>query len=93
MGAFDSVARQYTKQLAKWVPIKPERRVSLEGALFHNLRKAEDLAAWFGIDLFQGLDARDVEFICPMFHRRHVSEHNGGEVHRKYLDDSGNMSV
>jgi hypothetical protein len=63
VGAFDSVARQYAKQLAKWVPMKPEWRVSLEGALFHNLKKAEDLKAWFGIDIFQGLGARDGEFI------------------------------
>ena len=80
VSAFDSVARQYAKQLAKWVPMKAERRASLEGALFHNLKRAEDLKAWFGIDLFQGLDAGDVEFIRLMFHRRHVYEHNGGEV-------------
>jgi len=93
VGAFDSVARQYAKQLAKWMPMKPERRTSLEGALFHNLKKAEDLKAWFGIDLFRGLDTRDVEFIRLMFHRRHVYEHNGGEVDQKYLDDSGDNSV
>jgi hypothetical protein len=93
VGAFDSVARQYAKQLAKWVPMKPERRASLEGALFHNLKKAEDLKAWFGIDIFQGLEARDGEFIRVMFHRRHVYEHNGGEVDQKYLDDSADTSV
>lgn len=93
VGAFDSMARQYAKQLAKWVPMKRERRASLEGTLFHNLKRAEDLKAWFGIDLFQGLEARDVEFIRLMFHRRHVYEHNGGEVDQKYLDDSGDTSV
>ncbi len=87
------MARQYAKQLTKWVPMKRERRASLEGALFHNLKKAEDLKAWFGIDLFQGLAAGEVEFIRLMFHRRHVYEHNGGEVDQKYLDDSGDMSV
>jgi hypothetical protein len=93
VGAFDSAARQYAKQLAKWVPMKPERRASLEGALFHNLKKAEDLKTWVGIDLFQGLDVADVEFIRRMFLRRHVYEHNGGEVDQRYLDDSGDPSV
>jgi hypothetical protein len=94
VSAFDSVARQYAKQLAKWVPMKPERRASLEGALFHNVTKrAEDIKAWFGIDLFERLDANDVAFVCLMFHRRHVYEHNGGEVDQKYLDDSGDTSV
>jgi hypothetical protein len=80
-------------QLAKWVPMKQERRASLEGALFHNLRRAEDLKAWFGIDLFRGLSVGDVAFIRLMFHRRHVYEHNGGEVDPKYLDDRGDTSV
>ncbi len=93
VSAFDSVTRQYAKQLAKWVPMRPERRTSLEGALFHNLKRADDLKAWFGIDLFEGLAAADVEFIRLMFHRRHVYEHNGGEVDQKYLDDSGDNSV
>ena len=93
VGAFDSTARQYAKQLAKWVPMKSERRQSLEAALFHNLKKAEDLKTWFGIDLFHGLSDGDSEFIRLMFHRRHVYEHNGGEVDQKYLDDSGDTSV
>jgi hypothetical protein len=93
VSAFDSVARQYAKQLAKWVPMRPERRASLENALFHNLKRAEDLKAWFGIDLLKGMDSDDVAFIRLMFHRRHVYEHNGGEVDQKYLDDSGDTSV
>jgi len=28
-----------------------------------------------------------------MFHRRHVYEHNGGEVDQKYLDNSGDTTV
>jgi len=93
VSAFDGVARQYGKQLAKRVPMRSERRTSLEGALFHNLKRAEDLKAWFGIDLFEGLDANDLAFIRLMFHRRHVYEHNGSEVDQKYLDDSGDTSV
>ena len=48
VGAFDRMARQYAKQLAKWVPMKQDRRASPEAALFHNLKKVDDLRAWFG---------------------------------------------
>jgi hypothetical protein len=93
VSAFDSVARQYAKQLANRVPLKPERRTMLEGALFHNLKRAEELKAWFGIDLFHGIDSDDVAFVRLMFYRRHVYEHNGGEVDQQYLDNTGDTSV
>ena len=35
-----------------------------------------------------GQGSPDVAFIRLMFQRRHVYEHNGGEVDQKYLDDS-----
>lgn len=93
VSAFDSVARQYAKQLAEGVPMKPSRKASLEGALFHSLKRVDDLKAWFGIDLVDGLDAGDVEFIRRMFLRRHVYEHNGGEVDQRYLNESGDTTV
>jgi hypothetical protein len=93
VSAFDSVARQYAKQLAKWVPMKRARRAALEGSLFHNFKRVDDLKPWFDIDVFDGLDADDVAFIRLMFCRRHVYEHNGGEVDQKYLDDSGDTTV
>ena len=52
---------------------------------------AEDLKTLFGIDLFEGLEAGDVEFVRLTFHRRH--EHNDGEVDQTYLDDSEDTSV
>lgn len=35
----------------------------------------------------------DIDFAILMFHRRHVYEHNGGEVDEKYIRDSGDKSV
>jgi len=94
VSVFDSVARQYVKQLARRVPMVPGRRAVLESVLFHNPKaRADDLAAWFGIDLFDGLDAGDQTFIGRMFLRRHVYEHNGGQVDQRYLDESGDTSV
>jgi hypothetical protein len=93
VSAFDSVARQYAKQLAKWVPMRADRRAALEGTLFHNLKRAADLKPWFGIDLTAGFDTAEVEFISRMFLRRHVYEHNGGEVDQRYLDESGDTTV
>jgi hypothetical protein len=31
--------------------------------------------------------------VSPLFYRRHVYAHNGGEVDQKYLDDSGDTTV
>ncbi len=94
VSAFDSMARQYAKQLATLVPIKPARRTALESALFHSPKaRAAELKPWFGIDLFDGLDADAQAFLNQMFLRRHIYEHNGGQVDQKYLDDSEDRSV
>jgi hypothetical protein len=93
VSAFDSMARQYAGHLANAVPMKASRREALKKP-FHNVRsKAEDLKAWFGIDLFAGLRADEIAFIRQMFLRRHVHEHNGGEVDQRYLDESADQSV
>jgi hypothetical protein len=93
VSAFDSAARQYAKQLTARVPMRPERCEALGDVLFHNLKKAEVLEPWFGIDLFKGFAASDVEFIRRVFLRRHVYEHDGGQVTQRYLDESGDTSV
>lgn len=94
VSAFDSVARQYAKQLAQRVPMLQARRTTLQNALYHQLAaRAEESKAWFGIDLFRGLDADDIAFIRRMFARRHVYEHNGGEVDARYLEESGDTTV
>ena len=94
VSAFDSTARQYAKQLARRVPMIPARRTPLEGALYHQVAaRAEELKSWFDIDLFRGLDPDDVAFVRRMFARRHVYEHNGGEVDARYLEESGDATV
>ena len=48
---------------------------------------------WFDIEVAAGMDETERVFVARMFHRRHVYEHNGGEVDQKYIDDSGDTSV
>ena len=94
VGAFDSFARQIAKQLALRIPMTSSRKNHWERKLFHNLRLcADDLAAVFDINVFKGLKPDDISFAILMFHRRHVYEHNGGEVDEKYIRDSGDTSV
>lgn len=94
VSAFDSAARQYARQLAERVPMKPGRREKLGDLLFHNRKKAEAvLEPWFGIDLFKGFAVSDAEFIRQMFLRRHVYEHDGGQVTQRYLEESGDTTV
>jgi hypothetical protein len=94
VSAFDSFARQLAKHLAARVPMRTKRKAALERALFHNLKpRAEELQAAFDIDLFENLKADDVAFIARMFLRRHVYEHNGGEVDERYIRESGDITV
>ena len=44
-------------------------------------------------NLFDGLDADAQAFVTRMFLRRHVYEHNGGQVDQDYLNESGDASV
>lgn len=94
ISSFDSVVAQFAKELVRSVPMSRRRVARLEGQRFHNpaeLRKV--MRDWFDIDIATGVLDAEWNFIVRMFHRRHVYEHNGGEVDQKYLDDSGDTSV
>lgn len=94
VAAFDSFARQIAKQLANRIPMTPPRRKEWERKLFQNLEAcAEALSSVFDIHVFKQLSQDDKNFAILMFHRRHVYEHNGGEVDEKYIRDSGDTSV
>lgn len=94
ISAFDSVVAQFAKELVRFVPMINRRVNRLQGQRFHNpseLRKV--LLDWFDINVADGIKTEEWDSIVRMFHRRHVYEHNGGEVDQKYLDDSGDDSV
>lgn len=94
VSAFDSFARQFSKQFAEQIPMIPARRKEWERKLFHQLKTCVvAVESVFAINLFKGLKQDDIDFVILMFHRRHVYEHNGGEADQKYIDDSGDMSV
>lgn len=93
VSAFDSYARQLAKRLAQ-TPMRRKRREALESRLFHNLKpRAAEMKAWFDIDFFDRVSDSDVDFAQRMFLRRHVYEHNGGEVDQRYIDESGDTGV
>ena len=76
------------------VPLTQARKNRLESTRFHNVDAVRDeLQNTFDIDIFTGIDAKDQKFAALMFLRRHVYEHNGGEVDQEYLDQSGDTSV
>jgi hypothetical protein len=91
---FDSACRALAKRLAAMIPMKPGRRNELERMLFHNIkRRSEELRQWFDIDLFKSMKPEEVTIAVKMFARRHVHEHNGGEVDERYIKDAGDSSV
>ena len=94
VATFDSFARHIAKQLASRIPMTPARQNEWENKLFHNLKPcAEALRASFDINIFKAIKQEDTDFAILMFHRRHVYEHNGGEVDEKYIHNSGDTSV
>lgn len=93
VSAFDSYARQLVKHLAH-TPMRRKRRETLLARLFHNLKpRATEMKTWFDIDFFDRISDADVEFAHRLFLRRHVYEHNGGEVDQRYIDESADTSV
>jgi hypothetical protein len=94
VAAFDSFVAQYAKQLSEHVPVTERRANRLTKQRFHDLREVQrTFNAWFDIDICEGMKDVEVSQASLMFFRRHIYEHNGGEVDQRYLDDSGDTSV
>lgn len=94
VSSFDSFMAQYAEQLAKRVPLTESRKNRLLKQRFHNLEEVrKTFNDLFDIDVCAGMDNDDRHFVARMFYRRHVYEHNGGEVDQKYLDASGDTTV
>lgn len=94
VAAFDTLAGQYAKQLLNRIPLRSSRKARIERMRFHNLQSvASEFKAAFDVDILEGMKSDEVGFATLMFHRRHVYQHNGGEVDKKYLKDSGDTTV
>lgn len=94
VASFDSFVAQYARQLAEHVPMTEQRKNRLLKQRFHNLVELhETFKNWFDIDVCAGMKEDEFRFVTTKFHRRHVYEHNGGEVDQRYLDESGDKTV
>ena len=92
--AFDSFVRQYADQLIKNRPMRSKRRERIGKMRFYDLAVTRrELIGGFDIDICEGLTESEIASAIRMCQRRHVYEHNGGEVDEKYLRDSGDTSV
>lgn len=94
VASFESLIGQYTRQLAQMVPMTESRRRRLLRQRFHDLEEVRTtFKNWFDIDISAGMKEAERRFVGRMFHRRHVYEHNGGEVDQEYLKKSGDTTV
>jgi hypothetical protein len=94
VASFDSFVSQYAKQLAEHVPMTERREKRLQEYSFHKLEEVREIFRnWFDIEVCRGMKDDECRFVGIRFFRRHVFEHNGGEVNQRYLDDSGDTSV
>jgi hypothetical protein len=94
VAAFDSFVAQVSKELVKRVPMTVARQNRLSMFSFHKPDEVRStFKDWFDIDLCEGMKEEACKSVALMFHRRHVYEHNGGEVNQRYLDISGDTTV
>ncbi len=94
VASFDSFVSQYAKQLAEHAPMTERRKKRLQEHSFHKVDEMRDtFRNWFDIEMCKGMKDDECHFIGIKFLRRHVFEHNGGEVTQRYLDDSRDTSV
>jgi hypothetical protein len=92
--AFDTFVGQYANQLISNVPMRSARRERIRKMRFHDLAATRrELSGGFDIDICERVSDTDVAKATRLFQRRHVYEHNGGEVDEKYIKDSGDTSV
>ena len=76
------------------IPMTERRVRRLTKQRFHNLTEVrETFLGWFYIDVCKGIGQDEQQFAIRMFLRRHLYEHNGGEVDQQYLDASGDTTV
>jgi hypothetical protein len=94
VAAFDSFVAQLAKEFVNRVPMTKGRQTRLSEHSFHNLEEVSSIFQdWFDIDLWSGMKEDERSMVARMFHRRHVYEHNGGEVDQRYLENSGDSTV
>jgi hypothetical protein len=94
VAAFDTLVGQYAKQLAEQVPLTTRRIERLTKHSFHDLDEVQTVFRnWFDIDICVGIGDGEIARVKLMFFRRHLYEHNGGEVGQKYLEKSGDTTV
>lgn len=94
VSAFDSFVAQYAKELAQQVPMTQRRVTKLTRGTFHDIGEVRDVFQnYFDIDICDGIKDAEFRKVKLMFHRRHIYEHNGGEVDQRYLDNSGDTTV
>lgn len=94
VGFFDSFMSQMAKQLVALVPMSNQRKARLLKQRFFDIDEVRTtFLGWFDIDLYSDPDEDQRKFLKRSFCRRHVYEHNAGEVDQKYIDQSGDTSV
>lgn len=91
---FDTFGRTFSRLLSQKIRMTPRRKDKLNGISAHNLETFHSVfLECLDIDAFKNLNDEEIHFTKLMFHRRHIYEHNGGEVDEKYLKDSGDTTV
>jgi len=91
VSTFDACCRDFASQLAK-LPTTSRRRKAVLDILFHRFDASEVIERAFDVDMKKGMSS-DLNFVKQMLQRRHVFEHEGGVVTRRYILESDDNSM
>lgn len=90
---FEGFARDLRDRLVT-IPATPVRRKAVEAISFHDpIRSAEELKAFFDIDLLRDLGNDERAFILTRFKRRHIYEHRAGVADDDYVRSDPTVRV
>src|SRR3546814_4897785 len=73
--AFDTLARNYSRQLVALIPMTPARKTSWARASFHSFTAIEQMKPDFDIDVLKNVSANERRHAELMFHSRPIYTH------------------
>lgn len=93
ISGFEVLLRNYMRALINYVPLIPERRDQVSKDNYSPDSAATAFLDVFGINIRRGIDDDEWSLFKRFYERRHVHEHNGGVVDKRYLDNTQDSSV
>jgi hypothetical protein len=90
---FETLVKSYLRILSENSPLIPDRRDKISKDNYSPSSAQAAFLEVFGINLYKGVSDDHIALLDQLHSKRHVFEHNGGIVDRRYLEKAGDQSV